>query len=59
MVSSWSGVAEQPEDPREGSLKLHNLMEQVQDGVVVDTKPCVVHNHVWALVVLNFDGHRR
>ena len=52
-------MLEQPEDPREGSPELHDHMGQVQDSVVIDTEPGVVHSHTWASVVLDFDGHGR
>ena len=50
-------MPEQSEDPREGTSELHDFMGQVQNGVVIDTKPCVVDNHMRVPVVLDFDGH--
>ena len=51
-------MLEKPKDQGEGSSELHDLMGHVQNGVVVDTEPCVVDNHMWMLVVFYFDGHR-
>ena len=58
-AGTWVGMVEQPEDARQGSPELHHFAGKVWDGVVINTKPGVVHNDSQALVMLHFDGHGR
>ena len=51
-------MSEEPEQPRQRTAELHDLTGQVKDGVFVNLKPGVVHQHTGSTIMFHLNSHR-
>jgi hypothetical protein len=53
------GMLKQPQDAWEHASKLHDLGGKFHHSVLVDSEPCVVHEHLWVALLPFILDHMR
>ena len=51
-------MVDEQEQSRQCTTELHDLMREVRNGMVIDTKPGVIHQYMWLMAVFHLNGHQ-
>ena len=50
-------MSDEPEQLGQRTAKLHDLIGEVRDGMIVNSKPGVVHQYMGSMVVFHLNSH--